>query len=184
MQARVEPSFLFDTLGEIAERYDRDPGAGEQMLNELIDYLRAALPDVGVPGSTLRQEAALARAFLAILAIRADGRLAVQVQIADGLDELGMPPAILVPLLAAAVPISSPIATPSSVQLAAIVDGALVRIVITGRGASMRAVSETQIVHDIRERLRSFYGEAATLDVHVEPARRLTLVLRLPRAHA
>ena len=74
------------------------------MLDELIDYLRAALPDTRAAGSTLRQEAALARAFLAILRIRAHGRLAVEVAIPAALDDVRDPPAMLiVPLLAAGV---------------------------------------------------------------------------------
>ena len=46
MQARVEPAFLFDTLGEIGDLLDRDHARGERMLDELIAYLRATLPDM------------------------------------------------------------------------------------------------------------------------------------------
>jgi hypothetical protein len=40
------------------------------MLDELILYLRAALPDMRAVNSTLKQEVDLARAYLAILQIR------------------------------------------------------------------------------------------------------------------
>jgi hypothetical protein len=81
MQARVDPSFLFETLGDIRDPQSWDPGAGELMLNELIDYLRAALPDVAAAVSTLGQEATLARAYLEILRFRTRGRLVSDLQI-------------------------------------------------------------------------------------------------------
>jgi hypothetical protein len=40
MQARVEPQFLFNTLGRINQLYDVDAVLGEQMLDDLIVYLR------------------------------------------------------------------------------------------------------------------------------------------------
>jgi hypothetical protein len=181
MQARVEPSFLFDTLGDIGELYDREPAAGERILNELIDYLRAALPDTSTAGSTLRQEAALARAYLAILRIRAHGRLAADVRIPESLDGARIPPVMIVPLLAAGIGPAPAIAAGCSIQLAAIDDGAVLRLVITGRGTSMRALDDAQVVDETRERLRTLYGENASLQVHAEPGRRLAIVLELPR---
>ncbi|MDQ2734509.1 MAG: histidine kinase, partial [Pseudomonadota bacterium] len=44
MQARIEPQFLFNTLAQVGELYERDPAIAGSMLDDLILYLRAALP--------------------------------------------------------------------------------------------------------------------------------------------
>jgi len=44
MQARVEPQFLFNTLAQVERLYDTDTKLADVMLNDLIVYLRAALP--------------------------------------------------------------------------------------------------------------------------------------------
>lgn len=184
MQARVEPSFLFDTLGDVGELYDREPAAGERMLDELISYLRAALPDADAAGSTLQQEAALAHAFLAILQFRMQGRFAFKVRIPEEMKDAPIPPVILVPILAAGIGPESASEVESSVQLAAIMDAANVRVVIIGRGPAMRVANEAQTVRDIRERLRLLYGDRATLRIDAEIERRLTVVLEIPGADA
>src|SRR5689334_2018131 len=44
MQARVEPRFLFNTLAQVKQLYELAPLPGERMLEDLIAYLRAAMP--------------------------------------------------------------------------------------------------------------------------------------------
>ena len=44
IQAEADPSFVFTTLESIERTYDRDPAAAEAMLDELIAFLRAAIP--------------------------------------------------------------------------------------------------------------------------------------------
>src|SRR5207244_943800 len=57
MQARVEPQFLFNTLARVRDLGDLDAEAGHRMLDELISYLRAALPHLRESTSTLGREA-------------------------------------------------------------------------------------------------------------------------------
>jgi hypothetical protein len=44
LQARVEPELFFDALGDVRRAYLRDPEAAGSLLDDLIAYLRAALP--------------------------------------------------------------------------------------------------------------------------------------------
>ena len=46
LQARVDPRFLFDTLASIEATYEADAARGERMIDDLIAYLRAALPTI------------------------------------------------------------------------------------------------------------------------------------------
>jgi len=184
MQARVEPAFLFDTLGDIGELFDRDPPLGERMLDELILYLRAALPEMRAARSTLRQEGALAHAYLSILEIRAQGRLRFDVAIPDSLADDAVPPMMILPLLAAAI---GPVAATdplSSLRIDALADGGRLRIAVTGRGPALRSPGDTPVADDVRERLRTLFHDRASVTIDAEPGHRLTAVIELPRDRA
>ena len=46
MQAQVEPHFLFNTLANVQHLVETDPQSASRMLDSLIQYLRAALPQM------------------------------------------------------------------------------------------------------------------------------------------
>ena len=83
MQARVEPQFLFNTLAQVRQLYDSDAPLAGKMLDDLIAYLRAALPHLRESSSTLGKEAALARAYLDIVRVRLGERLAFDIVIPE-----------------------------------------------------------------------------------------------------
>ena len=53
MQAQVEPHFLFNTLASVQYLTETDPRKAGQMLGHLIEYLRAALPQLRSGTTTL-----------------------------------------------------------------------------------------------------------------------------------
>ena len=55
MQARVDPQMFFDTLDTVQRLYTSDPRRAEGLLDELIVFLRAALPRLRTASSTLAQ---------------------------------------------------------------------------------------------------------------------------------
>lgn len=99
MQARVEPRFLLNTLRRIGDLYDTDCGTADRMLDNLIAYLRAALPQMRSSTSTLGQEIDLTRAYLGIEQIRAGGRLEFAFDVPDDLAAATFPPMVLLPLI-------------------------------------------------------------------------------------
>ncbi|MES2148758.1 MAG: histidine kinase [Pseudomonadota bacterium] len=64
MKSRIEPSFLVGMISKIEALYRRDTGRAEQCLEDLIAYLRAALPQLHGTDSTLGDELALAAAYV------------------------------------------------------------------------------------------------------------------------
>src|SRR6266581_3778704 len=66
MQAQVEPGFLLGTLAQVEALYEREPQAGDRMLDGLIAYLHAVLPQLRGQRSTLEQEMNLAESYLRI----------------------------------------------------------------------------------------------------------------------
>ncbi len=102
MQARVEPEILFDVLGDVQRLYASTPQDAEALLDDLIVYLRAALPQMRGDASTLGREAALAQAFLKVTQPGRDGSSACVNRIAPDLADLPFPPMVLLPLVHAA----------------------------------------------------------------------------------
>jgi sensor histidine kinase YesM len=99
MKARVEPEFLFRSIGEIQRLYRRDVESAENRLDDLIAYLRAALPQMRGGASTLGDELYLATTYLRLHDEAFDGRLQWSLDIDDELDAAHFPPMALLPLV-------------------------------------------------------------------------------------
>lgn len=185
MQARVEPAFLFDTLGDIGDLLERDHARGERILDELIAYLRATLPDMRATESTLGREAAIASSWLSILGLRANGRVDAVVAIPAALEPTSFPPMMLLPMLAAIVDgRAAPAGAFMTLRIEARAETGRVRVRITGRGPAVRDVTDTEVVRRIRERLRISHGDNASLTVDGVAGRHVNLLLELPHETA
>ena len=95
MQAQVEPHFLFNTLASVDYLIETDPARASRMQKNLIQYLRAALPQMRQASSTLGQEMALCRSYLEILKVRMDDRLQFAITLPAGLSTAAFPPMML-----------------------------------------------------------------------------------------
>ncbi len=82
MQGRVDPELLFDSLLEVDRCYARDVEAGQEALDALIRFLRAALPGDAAATATVADEQELAEAYLALVAQRADASPQVDISVA------------------------------------------------------------------------------------------------------
>ncbi len=99
MQARIEPGFLLGTLAQVEALYERDSKAGDRMLDGLIAYLRAALPQLRSQHATLKQEVQLAESYLRIMHIRMGSRLDFRIDLPPELGDCDFPPMMLLPLI-------------------------------------------------------------------------------------
>ena len=102
LQARVEPMFLFDTLERIRATYRSDAAAGNAMMEDLILYLRAALPHLRESTSTVAQEFRLVGAWLDIVG-RGATQWVVDLDASDSAREARLPALVLLPLVQCAV---------------------------------------------------------------------------------
>lgn len=164
MQARVEPQFLFNTLAQVRDLYRASAALGERMLDELIAYLRAAMPKMRDTSSTVGQEFDLVRAYLGIVRLRLGERLAFDVEAPEPLSGARMPPMMLLPLVdhAIAHALAKPQAT-GSIRIRAQIADAKVRLELTDSGVGFLPGSEGEGIAGIRERLSGLYGSDASL---------------------
>ena len=179
MQARVEPQFLHDTLARVRTLYERDPAAGDRVLEDLIAYLRAALPHLRDSTSTLRQEVDLSRAWLDILRQERGGRVGLRIELGPGTAELPMPAMLLLPLLQLAA--AEPGARGAvALRLTARSEGAQLRLAIETLGDAFAPERPQPALDPLRERLAALHGAAARLEREAGPAGGSTLRLVLP----
>jgi len=162
MQAQVEPHFLFNTLASVQYLTETDPGEAHRMLGHLIEYLRAALPQLRASSTTLGKEVALAEAYLNILRMRMGDRLSFAIDVPTELAAHPFPPNLLISLVENAIKHGiEPAATGGMVTVRARRDGASLVVAVddTGRGLGGGTVAGDGVgLTNVRERLAALYG--------------------------
>lgn len=160
LQARVEPMFLFDTLRRIQQLFRSDPAAAGATLEDLIAYLRAALPHLRESTSTAEQEVELARAWLGIMArsIPIDSLCVVD----PAALHARLPALIVLPLVQQAT--SDGTGTLRiSVAIKAVADRLQLEVCSTN-GAFAGVSNDTPLLLQIADRLQAIHGDRARLE--------------------
>jgi sensor histidine kinase YesM len=164
MQAQIEPHFLFNTLASVQYLVETDPPQATRMLGHLLAYLRAALPQLRVSGTTLGKEIELAEAYLSIFRMRMGERLAYTIDVPDALRAHPFPPMLLMTVIENAIEHGlEPRAEGGSVALEARRTGESLRVTVTdtggglARGASSRP-GQGVGVDNLRDRLAAMYA--------------------------
>lgn len=168
LHAQVEPHFLYNTLANAQVLTRIDPARAEVMLGHLVHYLRTSLPGTTTTLSTLGVELERAIAYLEILKIRMGPRLDYQVDVAEGLRGLPVPPMLLQTLVENAIKHGlEPKPGGGTVWiLARPVDGVVaVTVADDGRGFSAEGGGTGIGLRNVRERLRLAYGNAASFAI-------------------
>ena len=181
LQARVEPQFLFNTLAQVRALYESDPAKGGQMLGDLIDYLRAALPRLRDSTSTLEREVELAIAYLKIMQVRLGDRLAFQVDVQDAAPAARMPPMLLLPLIDhVLIHGLAPPPASGTIRIATGSAAGKLRVEIADSGGGFAKGCADDDLRDIRDRLHALYGDAGTLGFESSPGHGSQAVLEIP----
>jgi LytS/YehU family sensor histidine kinase len=164
LQAQIEPHFLFNTLASVQFLVETDPPQATKMLGHLLAYLRAALPQLRAPATTLGKEIELAEAYLAILRMRMGARLAFAIEVPESLRGHRFPPMLLMTIIENAIEHGlEPQAEGGSVRLEARRDGDTLAIVVTDTGRGLAAGGRARAgsgvgLANLRDRLAARYG--------------------------
>lgn len=103
LQGQIEPHFLFNTLANARALIHQDANQAGKMLNHLIAYLRAAMPDMRLTTTTLGQELDRAAAYLEIFQIRLGARFQFSVQATESVRRYLIPPLAVMSLVENAI---------------------------------------------------------------------------------
>lgn len=173
LASQVEPHFLFNTLSGVRAAILSDPARGVAIIDHLVDYLRATIPQIRDDGTqllvTLGSQLDAVSAYLGVIHSRLP-RLDFQVGCPDDLRQCAVPPLMLISLVENAVthgiePKKGPVTI--AVQVTRRHAGGPEQLVlsVTDDGVGFGgATSGSGIgLSNIRERLRHLYGSQANL---------------------
>ena len=165
LHAQVEPHFLYNTLASAQILTRSDPARADEMLGNLISYLRHSLPRTEDGPSTLGAELERARAYLDILKIRMGARLSTQIEVPEALRSAPFPAMMLQTLVENAIKHGlEPKYGGGTVWILARENAGNLTVTVADDGQGFNAQSSgTGIgLKNLRERLRLAYGAAAT----------------------
>jgi hypothetical protein len=180
MQARVEPRFLLNTLAQVRGLYRENAVLGARMLDELIAYLRAAMPRMRDTASTVGQELDLARAYLGIVRLRLGERLDFLVEAPGESADARMPPMMLLPLLDHVLAQGTARAA-RTIRVSAGRVGEGIRVEIADSGDALLPEHPFAGGAEIRDRLRALYASAGSLTLQRVGSGGTAAVLEIPR---
>lgn len=168
LQAQVAPHFLFNTLANIQALVDASSPRASTVLRSLIAYLRAAVPLLHEPATTIDREVRLVQAYLELMQMRMPDRLQFALAIDDSAGSLRCPPATLLTLVENAVrhgldPSEEGGAIDIEVRRRG--DRCLLRVSDSGVGLSPGGGGLGTGLTTLREGLQLMFGDDARLDV-------------------
>jgi hypothetical protein len=179
MQARVDPELLFGTLLEIDLAYGENVARGQERLDALIRYLRAALPTDENGRSTVAREQELAAAYVELTAPRGAGPVQLEVECEGALRDLPMPPMLLLPLVRWAIDG----AAAHRLTIAARRLRSAIEFSVESRGAASAAPPGAQL-EVVRERMARLFAEGQELTVEADGGFRRAILTLPPLATA
>ena len=188
MQAQVEPHFLFNTLASVDYLIETAPATASKMQKSLIQYLRAALPQMREGSTTLGKEVQLCRSYLEILKFRMEDRLQYSVIVPQGLGSAQFPPMMLQSLVENSIKHGlEPKPEGGSLTISADISNGRLRVTVADSGLGFAAAGATSTsigsgvgLANVRERLAALYGGAARLSIEANSPSGTIVTIEVP----
>ena len=187
LQAQIEPHFLFNTLSNVISLIRTDPDRAESTLVNLTQFLRSTLKRSRESSAHLSDELNIVHAYLQIQQTRMGDRLSFSIDADSSLHQADFPPLLLQPLVENAVIHGvEPSEAGGTVHVRAMAaDGALtVTVSDDGVGIQSSTTGNRVGLRNIRERLQSLFGDAASLSLSERSPHGVTAELVIPLAAA
>lgn len=187
LAAQVEPHFLFNTLAGVRSAIATDPARASDMIDRLVEYLRAAIPRLrsdGAAEATLGSQLEIVHAYLALMHARMP-RLRHEIHLPPDLATAPCPPLMLISLAENAVKHGAePKIGPVLIRIDAQREGegrVAVTVADNGAGFAEQAQAGGGLgLSNIRERLRQMHGERASLSLRARPEGGVAATLAWP----
>ncbi len=172
LQSQLDPHMLFNTLANLRVLIQSEPDRAVQMLDQLNDFLRATLSASRASEHSLQAEFDRLTDYLALMQIRMGSRLSFSMDLPPELARVSVPALILQSLVENAIVHGlEPKVQGGQVKVSAARDGANLVLTVQDDGLGF----DTSLGHSaqpegfglmqVRERLRSRYGEEVTIEL-------------------
>lgn len=188
LAAQVEPHFLFNTLAGVRSAIQTEPVRATAIVDHLVDYLRATIPQMRNDGSSaqarLAQQLDAARAYLSLMQARIP-RLSFEVssEVADA----ALPPLMLISLVENAVkhgvePKIGPVHIAVNARRLETGQDSALELTVSDNGVGFGGSTSGSGIglENIRERLSAMYGERATLTLKARAEGGVAAIITLP----
>jgi hypothetical protein len=182
LQGIVDPVFVLRALGEMQRRYATEPAGADRLLDQLVAFLRLAMPAVRSGRSTLGAELALAHSSINLCKTLEPKRAEWVCDIDPALDHLPFPPLLLLPLLDALS--AGALGHGAALRLTAQREGANARLAL--HGAAAPGWLPGTLLHRLRVGLQALHGAEADVtlqaDTHADHVELAALTITVPSA--
>jgi len=168
LESRIHPHFLFNTLNSIAALIPTDPARAEQTVGNLASLLRFSLNANQSGLVPLAQEMKIVRDYLEIEKTRFGTRLRFEIDVADELGEIKVPPLSLQSLAENAVKhVVSRQPQGASIRIIAMreTDRVSIAVLDDGPGFSLDAVTPEHGLGSLIARMDLLYGGGGQLEI-------------------
>jgi len=182
LRAQVNPHFLFNCLHSISALTTSDASRAREMCILLADFLRTTLRLGGKETVTLEEELALVHGYLAIEKVRFGARVQMEEDVEEEATGVSIPPLLLQPLVENAI----------RHGIANLPEGGVIRLSAHRSHDAVAIQVENNFDPDspsslktglgldnIRQRLRTRYGDDASISIKTE-SNNFLVRLRLP----
>ena len=171
LTAQIEPHFLLNTLANVQQLVDSGSPRAAPVFRSLIDYLRAALPQLHQQRATLGDEERLVRAYLELMLMRMPDRLAFTIAIEPSLRTLPFPPLALLTLVENAIRHGiDPACDGGRIEVGARPGvGREVELWVTDTGVGLTEGGTIGTgLRNLQERLEAFFGSGASVTLSAQ----------------
>jgi signal transduction histidine kinase len=176
LQSQLEPHMLFNTLAHLRVLIKLRPVEAQQMLDRLIDYLRATLQASRATEHPLAEEFERLSDYLALMQLRMGERLRVHLDLPAELSGIAIPPLLLQPLVENAIKHGlEPHVGGGELQVTVAREGSRLVLEVADTGAGLAAPGESAGVGtgfglaQVKERLAQRYGNNARFELTPKP---------------
>lgn len=187
LTAQIEPHFLLNTLANVQQLVESGSPRAAPVFRSLIDYLRAAMPQLHRQAATLGDEERLVRAYLELMLMRMPDRLAFTIAIEPSLRTLPFPPMALLTLVENAIRHGiDPACDGGRIEVGARRGGGRevdLWVADTGVGLSEGAGSGTGL-RNLQDRLQAFFGPGAGVTLSGQAPHGVRADIRITRDDA
>jgi LytS/YehU family sensor histidine kinase len=190
LESQLEPHMLFNTLANLRVLIGIDPPRAQAMLDQMIAFLRATLTGSRAALHPVSAEFARLADYLALMQVRMGARLQTRFDLPADLADASVPPLLLQPLVENCIKHGlEPMVAGGRIDVSAACDGTHLVLTVRDTGAGLPTSgaqdaglqdaglqdagaqdpgsSSTQFgLAQVRERLATLYGAAASLDLH------------------
>ena len=185
LESQLEPHMLFNTLANLRVLIASDPARAQAMLDRLIAFLRATLGASRSAMHPLATEFERIGDYLALMQVRMGSRLQTRLTLPPELQAAAVPPLLLQPLVENSIKHGlEPKVGGGHIEVTARRDGALLELAVQDSGVGLddagAAGGSSFGLQQVRERLRTLYGERATLALQPVPEGGTRATIRLP----